>query len=115
MRLLTTLAVTALAAGIYHYKYWSRDRALRQAQADERLAQQVRQAIRAAVADPGPVDVCVSCGVVTLRGEVKKVECDVVVAAALAVPGVIEVADFLDSDEPMGEIGTLHTGIATGP
>ncbi len=37
-----------------------------------------------------------------------------VLAAALAVPGVTQVTNFLETEEPVGEISTMQSGIASG-
>jgi osmotically-inducible protein OsmY len=113
MRLLTVLAVAALAAGIYHYRQRptrrpAQDRGLN---ADERLAESVRAGIAGAASTP--VDVRVVHGIVSLRGTVRKAERDLVLAAALAVPGVTQVTNFLETDEPVVEIGTMQAGIAS--
>ena len=114
MRLLTLVAVAAVAAGIYHY----RSRSARPAAArtgvfsDELLAESVRSGIAGAASSP--VDVRVVNGVVSLRGTVRKAERDLVLAAALAVPGVTQVTNFLETDEPVGDIGTMQSGVATG-
>ena len=113
MRLLTLVAVAALAAGIYHYRTrTARPAAARTGGSDELLAESVRSGIAGAASSP--VDVRVINGVVALRGTVRKAERDLVLAAALAVPGVTQVTNFLETDEPVGEIGTMQSGIATG-
>jgi hypothetical protein len=112
MRLLTLVAVAALAAGIYHYR--TRGPALRRRHgiSDELLAESVRAGIAGAASSP--VDVrCVS-GVVSLRGTVRRAERDLVLAAALAVPGVTQVTNFLETDEPVGDLGPMQSGIASG-
>jgi osmotically-inducible protein OsmY len=60
------------------------------------------------------VDVRCVRGVVTLRGTLPAVERDLVLAAALAVPGVVQVTNFLETDEPIGDLGPMQSGIATG-
>jgi osmotically-inducible protein OsmY len=60
------------------------------------------------------VDVRCVDGVVSLRGTVRKAERDLVLAAALAVPGVTQVVNFLETDEPVGDLGPMQSGIATG-
>ncbi|HEY7240559.1 MAG TPA: hypothetical protein VH600_15395 [Burkholderiales bacterium] len=70
MRLLTVLAVAALAAGIRHYRRHGRARLARQ----------------------------------------EKVH-----AAALAVPGVAQVTSLIETTEPLGDLGPMQSGIATGP
>lgn len=115
MRLLTILAVAAVAAGIYHYR--SRRAAppakVRPFVSDDELAQRVQAAIGAAVANPGRVEVRVIHGIVQLRGQVRQVERDLVVKAALGVPEARQVTDLLETEEPVGEISTLQAGIAT--
>jgi osmotically-inducible protein OsmY len=116
MRLMTLLALAGVAAGIYHYR---QQRGIstgrrRAATPDLRLAQQVRGAIEAAVANPGRVDVKVHRGVVALRGEVRNAERDLVLQAALGVPGVSQVTNLLETEQPVGELGTMQAGIATG-
>ena len=113
MRLLTLLAVAAVAAGVYHFR--SRVGAPRrgpQAMSDAMLAESVRSGIAGAASSP--VDVRCINGVVTLRGTVRKAERDLVLAAALAVPGVSQVTNLLETDEPVGDIGPMQSGIATG-
>jgi len=113
MRLLTLLALATLAAGAYQIQT-SRRRAARNALTDRQLARRVRAAIESAVANPGGVDVRMHGGTVTLRGRVRREERDFVLAAALGAPGVTEVRNYLEIDEPAGDIGTLQSGIATG-
>jgi len=114
MRILTFLALAALAAGIYHYR--SRQlpgrRTLDQRASDELLEERVRAGIAGAASRP--VDVRVSSGVVSLRGIVRRAERDLVLASALAVPGVNQVTNYLETEEPVGDIGTMQSGLATG-
>jgi osmotically-inducible protein OsmY len=113
MRVLTILAVATVAAGLYHYQHYQVGR--RAARLSElELARKVRAAIEAVVANPGDVVVRVASGIVALRGKVRKVELDRVLAAALAVPGVAQVTNLLEVDEAIGEIGPMQPGIATG-
>jgi len=114
MRILTFLALAALAAGIYHYRGRLRPgrRALDQQAPDELLAERVRAGI-ADVAS-SPVNVHVSNGIVSLRGIVLRSERDLVLACVLAVPGVSQVTNHLESEEPVGELGAMQSGIATG-
>jgi osmotically-inducible protein OsmY len=116
MRLLTLAAIATLAYGVYHYRE-RRGTTQREAQApetesDQMLAESVRSGIAGAASSP--VDVKVMNGVVSLRGTVRKAERDLVLAAALAVPGVTQVTNFLETDEPVGELGTMQAGIASG-
>jgi osmotically-inducible protein OsmY len=115
MRLLTLLAVAAVAAGVYHYR--SRLPAARRRPAgpgvsDELLAERVRSGIAGAASSP--VDVRCINGIVSLRGTVRRAERDLVLAAALAVPGVTQVTNFLETDEPVGDLGPMQSGIASG-
>lgn len=110
MRLLTLVAVAALAAGAYHFR--SRRRA--KAASTSNLARRVRAAIEASVANPGAVSVRVHAGTVTLRGRVRKEERDFVLAAALGAPGVTQVRNYLQVEEQPGELGTMQSGLATG-
>jgi hypothetical protein len=115
MRLLTLLALAAVAAGVYHYRQrrgFHRAAEDRQGISDLLLAERVREGI--ACAGSSPVDVRVVHGIVSLRGTVRKPERDLVLAAALAVPGVTQVTNYLETDEPVGDIGTMQAGIATG-
>jgi osmotically-inducible protein OsmY len=114
MRLLTLLALAAVAAGIYHYQTQRRaGRPVRRAGvSDEELAERVRSGIAGAASTP--VEVRVVDGIVSLRGTVRKAERDLVLAAALAVPGVTQVTNFLETDEPVGDLGTMQVGIASG-
>jgi osmotically-inducible protein OsmY len=121
MRLLTVLAVAALAAGVYRYRrQLGRAREGRQGRSNEPLAEAVRSAVAGKAS--GPVDVRCVRGVVTLRGTLPAVERDLVLAAALAVPGVVQVTNFLEieqsaerlRDEPVGDLGPMQSGIATG-
>jgi osmotically-inducible protein OsmY len=113
MRFLTVLAVATVAAGLYHYQHYQAGRRAARL-SDLELARKVRAAIEAVVADPRDVVVRVASGIVALRGEVRKVERDLVLAAALAVPGVAQVTNLLETDETVGEIGPMQSGIATG-
>jgi osmotically-inducible protein OsmY len=113
MRLLTVLAVAALAAGVYHYRrQLGRAREGMPGRPDELLAKAVGSALAGKVS--GPVDVRCARGVVTLRGMVRAGERDLVLAAVLAIPGVIQVTNFLETDEPVGDLGPMQSGIATG-
>jgi hypothetical protein len=110
MRLLTILAIAAVAGGAYHFRRSRGERASRGASLERR----VRAAIEASVANPGAVDVRVRGSTVTLRGRVRMEERDFVLAAALGAPGVTQVGNYLEIDEQPGELGTLQSGIATG-
>lgn len=114
MRLLTLLAVTAVAAGVYHYR---RRRGLSARRAappgsDYRMEQAVRTAIAGKVSTA--VDVRCINGVATLRGTVNAAERDRLLAAALAVPGIRQVTNFLEVTEPVGDLGPMQSGIASG-
>jgi hypothetical protein len=121
MRLLTVLALAALAGGLYHLGS-HRGRALqaRLGRADERLAEAVRSAITGK--GSGPVDVRCANGVVALRGNLSAAERDRVLAAALAVSGVVQVTNLIEIEEsaerlgaePIGDLGPMQSGIATG-
>jgi osmotically-inducible protein OsmY len=123
MRLLTVLAMSVLAAGVCHYRSYRRYRGAARAgvsPADARLEESVRSRIAGAASTPVRVR-CVN-GVVTLRGSVRPAERDLVLAAALAVPGVTQVTSLLEiegsagrlGDEPVGDLGPMQSGIATG-
>jgi osmotically-inducible protein OsmY len=113
MRFLTFLAVAAVAAGVYHYRRRLAQRGRdRQAGSDELLARNVRSAIAGKASSP--VDVRCINGVVSLRGTVRRAERDLLLADVLAVPGVIQVTNYLESDEPVGDLGPMQSGIATG-
>jgi osmotically-inducible protein OsmY len=112
MRLLTLLALAAIGAGIYQYRNRRARSAAPQATPDEMLAENVRSGIAGAASSP--VDVRVVNGTVSLRGTVRKAERDRVLAAALAVPGVTQVGNFLETHEPVGELGTMQSGTAAG-
>ena len=117
MRLLTLAALATVAYGVYHYR---ERRGLGQqpeaqapeSQSDQMLAESVRSGIAGAASSP--IDVKVINGVVSLRGTVRKAERDLVLAAALAVPGVTQVTNFLETDEPVVDLGTMQAGIASG-
>jgi osmotically-inducible protein OsmY len=104
--------VAAVAAGIYHYRKHGMPQRRRGRMSDERLAESVRG--RIAGASSSPVEVRCINGVVSLRGTVRQAERDLVLAAALAVPGVTQVTNFLDTDEPVGDLGPMQSGIASG-
>jgi len=115
MRLLTLLAAAALAAGVYHYRGrrgLTRSRREAQAQSDRLLEERVRSGIAGAASTP--VQVRCLRGVVTLRGTVRPPERDLLLAAALAVPGVTQVTNFFETEEPVGDLGPMQSGIATG-
>jgi osmotically-inducible protein OsmY len=113
MRLLTLLAVAAVAAGIYHYRTQGVPRRRPGARmSDELLAESVRSGI--AGASSRPVEVRCVNGVVSLSGTVRRPELDLVLAAALAVPGVTQVTNLLETDEPVGDLGPMQSGIASG-
>lgn len=113
MRLLTIAALAALAAGIYHYRqrYLPRRETAETGVSDELLAERVRAGIAGAASSP--IDVRVAGGVVTLRGTVRRAERDLALAAALAVPGVGQVASQLEveGDAPGLEPGSMKTGM----
>ena len=113
MRLLTLVAVAAVAAGAYHFST-TRPRAPGRQRDTEAPARRVRAAIESAVASPGAIDVRVHRGRVTLRGRVRKEERDFVLAAALGAPGITQVNNLLEVEEPEGELGPMQSGIATG-
>lgn len=116
MRLLTLVALATVAYGVYHYRergrLGQREVQAPESQSDQLLAESVRSGIAGAASSP--VDVKVINGVVSLRGTVRKAERDLVLAAALAVPGVTQVTNFLETDEPVGDLGTMQAGIASG-
>ena len=114
MRLLTLLAVAALAAGACHFRSsrLTRARRDRQTVSDAQLEESVRQGIADAASTPVQVR-CID-GVVTLRGTVRAAERDLLLAAALAVPGVTQLTNFLETDEPVGDLGPMQSGFATG-
>lgn len=112
MRLLTIAAVAAVAAGIYHYRQQRRrpGRAERQPGiSDELLAERVRAGIAGAASSP--VEVRVVNGSVALHGTVRRAERDLVLAAALAVPGVSRVTNRLEVEGP----AAAGTGAERGP
>lgn len=118
MRLLTLAAVAMLVWGIRQYRQTPGatrarpSRRRRGAMSDEILAESVRSGIAGAATSP--VDVRCINGIVTLRGTVTRAERDLVLAAALAVPGVTQVINHMDSGEPVGDLGPMQSGIATG-
>ena len=105
------LAVAAVAAGVYHYRQ-RRVRGPGKLSPDRRMEQSVRQAIAKAAASPIGVR-CIN-GVVTLRGSVGMAERDRVLAATLAVPGITQVTNLLEVNEPVGDLGPMQSGLATG-
>ena len=111
MRLLTLLAVAAVAAGIYRYRQ-RRGPGRARLSPDRRMEQSVRRAIAQAASSPISVR-CIN-GVVTLRGTLGMAERDRVLAAALAVPGITQVTNLLEVNEPVGDLGPMQSGIATG-
>jgi len=112
MRLLTLVAAAALVAGIYHYRRYDRARLSRRENADERLA----HAVRSVLAGRASARVQVRClhGTVTLRGTLPAGERDAVLAATLALPGVSQVTNLIETTEPVGDLGPMQSGIATG-
>lgn len=121
MRLFTVLAMAALAGGLYHLA--SQRGGVRQARFrrdDDRLAAAVRSAIAGKGSDR--VHVRSASGVVTLRGTLPAAERDRVLAAALAVAGVVQVTNLIEIEEsaerlgaePIGDLGPMQSGIATG-
>jgi hypothetical protein len=113
MRLLTLVAVAAVAAGLYHFQT-TRTRVRARVAASDQLERRVRAAIESSVANPGGVHVRVNGSVVTLRGRLRKEERDFVLAAALGAPGVTQVTNLMEVDEQPGELGPMQSGIATG-
>ena len=114
MRLLTIISLATVAAGLYQFrKSRARPPRVQQATPDKSLAKQVRAGIRGVAS--APVDVRVTHGIVALRGTVRtRAERDLVLATALSVPGVTRVTNLLETDEPVGDIGTMQSGLATG-
>lgn len=111
MRLLTLLAVATVAAGVYRF------RQLRRLgggtlSPDRQMEKSVHQAIAHAASSPVHVR-CIN-GVVTLRGTVSVAERDRLLAAALGVPGITQVTNLLEVNEPVGDLGPMQSGIATG-
>jgi osmotically-inducible protein OsmY len=107
MRILTVLALAALGASVYHYRQARRPRRARAAPElipDDLLAERVRAGIAGAVTKA--IDVRVIHGIVTLRGTVKRAERDLALAAALAVPGVGQVANQLEIEDAAPEAST---------
>ena len=104
MRILTVLAVAAVAAGVYQYRQSRRpshqQRQPAGAVPDDMLSDRVRVSIAGAASSP--VHVSAANGVVSLRGRIRsRAERDLVEAAALAVPGVSQVTNFLEiQDQP---------------
>jgi hypothetical protein len=105
MRLLALVAVAG--AALLLAKRRSRPRL----HPDERLGSQVRAQIAALLGDPQAVRVTVNRGVVSLRGGVSKAERDDVLAAVLATPGVTQVSNLLEVDEPLGERSDDRVGL----
>jgi hypothetical protein len=97
MRLLALVAVAG--AALFLAKRRSRPRL----HPDERLGREVRAQIEALLGDPQAVRVSVNRGVISLRGSVTRAERDDVLAAVLATPGVTQVSNLLDTDEPLAE------------
>lgn len=114
MRLLTLVALAAVAAGVYHYRGWRRpQRAEEPRISDAVLAERVRAGVAAAASSP--IEVRVANGVVTLRGTVRRAERDLALAAALSVPGVDQVANQLEIEEAAaGTAGAEHGPMKTG-
>jgi hypothetical protein len=52
--------------------------------------------------------------VVTLLGTLPASERDAVLAATLAMPGVAQVTNLIETTEPVGDLGPMQSGIATG-
>ncbi|HEV8110118.1 MAG TPA: BON domain-containing protein [Burkholderiales bacterium] len=112
MKLVSLLAVAALAAGIYHYRNRRGRAPSRRAGVDQRLA----EAVRSVLAGRTSARVQVRCvdGVVTLLGTLPASERDAVLAATLAMPGVAQVTNLIETTEPVGDLGPMQSGIATG-
>jgi BON domain-containing protein len=64
------------------------------------LARQVREHIAGVLARPDAVRVAARGTVVTLRGRARAAERDRLIAAVLSVPGVTQVSNYLEDDEP---------------
>jgi osmotically-inducible protein OsmY len=79
---------------------------------DQRLA----EAVRSVLAGRTSARVQVRCvdGVVTLLGTLPASERDAVLAATLAMPGVAQVTNLIETTEPVGDLGPMQSGIATG-
>ena len=115
MRFLTLVALAAVAAGVYHYRQ-RRGPGARRAPARNVSDYRMEQAVRTAIAGKAAAAVDVHCinGIVTVRGTVSAAERDRLLATVLAVPGIRQVTNFLEVTEPMGDLGPMQSGIATG-
>ena len=111
MRLLTLLAVATVAAGVYQFRQRRRP-GRGTLSPDRQMEKRVHEAIAHAASSPIHVR-CIN-GVVTLRGTVGVAERDRLLAAALAVPGITQVTNLLEVNEPVGDLGPMQSGIATG-
>ncbi|HVL34366.1 MAG TPA: BON domain-containing protein [Burkholderiales bacterium] len=117
MKRLTLIAVATVAVGAYQFTQFHGRRLGRAGRRrprgpDELLAERVRLAMTGATSVP--VEVRCLRGVVTLRGTVRsKAERDLALAAALAVAGVAEVTNLLETEDAVLAVGTPQSGIAS--
>lgn len=91
MRLMPILAIAGLGAYLF-----SRVRRPRRLDPDERI----RRSVAALLPHDRDLRVVVKRGVVSLRGSISRQERDDLLAAVLATPGVTEVSNLLEVEEP---------------
>jgi hypothetical protein len=92
MRLLTLAALAGLALGVRHF-FATRRPAPRARPVIGNLARKIRDAVQI----PDSVDITSRKGVVTLKGgPIPRPEIDRALAAVLAVPGVLEVRNYVE-------------------
>lgn len=100
IRSLVVLAAAGAAAA-YFYARGRRPGAPAGAALDDRRVEEgIRAKLAEVVADPGAVHVTVHDGMASLRGPVLPGERDRALSAALEVPGVLLVKNFLEPVEP---------------
>lgn len=112
-RTLAFLAIAGVGAGLVYFLQTRQQRALRgrtgargyyegEPLPDDILEQRVGAAL-AGVAPREAVDVRVHQGTVVLRGVLPRLQRDRALAAVLAVPGVTQVSNYLESERPPEE------------
>jgi osmotically-inducible protein OsmY len=99
IRSLVVLAAAGAAAA-YFYSRGRRPAAPVEAPEDRQVEESIRAKLAEVVAAPGAIHVTVTDGMASLRGPVLPGERDRALAAALEVPGVLLVKNFLEPVEP---------------
>ena len=111
-----TLLIIAAAAAAYYVLSNRRQRPVQddgRPLADDVLAKRVRQSLDGVIGDAERLDIRARQGVVSMSGRVAKGERDRALAVVLAVPGVMEVINYLEPAAEPGEAISLRSASTT--